>query len=76
MVVESSSARFELHNPIIGVHLEHCTTIFTIVCHSVMLLCFVTQEHVDNPEGTMLHHNAPEVSIKQIAGKSIVAVYL
>ena len=49
MVVESSIAWVELHDPIIGVHLEHSTTIFTVVRHLVMLLCSIKQEWLAIP---------------------------
>jgi hypothetical protein len=54
MVVESSSARLELHDPFIGVHLEYSATIFTVVHHSVTLLRSIEQEHNGKPVGTML----------------------
>jgi len=64
MVMESSSAWLELHNPFIGVHLEHSATIFAVVRHSMTLLCSVERELIGNSIGTMLHHNTPEVSLK------------
>ena len=76
MVVESSSAWLELHDPFIGVHLEYSPTIFTVVCHSMTLLCSIEREHIRDSVGTMLHSNAPEVSFKHAAGRPGVAVYL
>ena len=76
MVMESPSAQFELHDPVIDVHLEYSTPIFAVVHHSVTLLCFVKGENVGNPVGTILHRNAPKVSFKHVAGRSGVAVYL
>ncbi len=71
MVVESSRAWLELHDPFIGVHLEHSATIFAVVHHSMTLLCSVEQKHIGNSIGTMLHRNAPEVSLKHAAGTPV-----
>jgi hypothetical protein len=76
MVVESTSAWLELHDPFIGVHLEYSPTIFAVVRHSMTLLCSVEQEHIGNSVGTMLHRNAPEVTFKHAAGRPGIAVYL
>jgi hypothetical protein len=76
MVIEPLGTQFTLHNSFIGVHLEHSTVICTVVSHSVLLLCFVKQEHIGNPVGTELHCDAPKVSFKHAAGRSGIAVYL
>jgi hypothetical protein len=76
MVVESSSAWLTLHDPFIGVHLEHSATIFAVVRYSMTLLCSVEGEHIFNSIRTMRHHNAPEVSFKHTAGRPGIAVYL
>jgi len=51
MVVESSGTWLELHNPLVGVHLEYSTTIFAVVRHSVTLLCSVEREHIGDSVG-------------------------
>ena len=76
MVVESSSAWLTLHDPFIGVHLEHSATIFAVIRYSMTLLCSVEGEHICNSIRTMHHHNAPEVSFKHTAGRPGIAVYL
>ena len=76
MVVESSRAWLELHDPFIGMHLEYSATIFAVVRYSMTLLCSVEREHICNSLRIMLHHNAPKVSFKHAAGRPGIAVYL